>query len=374
MGYSEGKQVLYAGLDGNMPMKRRIEEEIINVILPYIDYDGAEDVKMKITMLLSGYDVIKRETAVTVYEGDINEQMLKRFLIAKAARGCSPRTVNYYRNSIRAALQMIGKAYTDVTADDIRIYLAVRVQRDHVSKTTANNERRNLSAFYTWLQKEEILIRNPMNKVEAIKETKKKKKAYTQMEIEKIRAACQTNRERALIEVLISTWCRVSEVAQIKLQDIDGNKIMVVGKGDKEREVYLTPKAQLMVETYLQERHDNNPYLFARARYTGRVGEMERLGVSRNKLNEWYMYAELVGSGHTDAGTIESIVRRLGKRAGVEKTHPHRFRRTSATMALRAGMPILTVSKMLGHESIATTQIYLDITDDELEQYHSRYS
>lgn len=354
-------------------MKRRLEEELINVILPYIDDINVDDVKMKIAMILSGYDVTKQETAVTVYEGDINEQMLKRFLIAKAARGCSPRTVTYYRNSIRMALQMIGKAYMDVTADDIRIYLAIRVQRDHVSKTTANNERRNLSAFYTWLQKEEILMKNPMNKVEAIKETKKKKKAYTQMELEKIRAACQTNRERALIEVLISTWCRVSEVASIKLQDINGNKIMVVGKGDKEREVYLSPKAQLQVDTYLRERHDSNPYLFPRALHAGQVGKIEKLGVSRSRLNEWYQHAELVGNGHMDTGTMESIVRKIGRRAGVEMVHPHRFRRTSATMALRNGMPILTVSKLLGHESIATTQIYLDITDSELEQAHERY-
>ena len=135
---------------------------------------------MIITMTLSAYEVTKPETALTVYEGDINELIIMRWLSAKLAAGCSKRTVKQYKDSVSLVLSRIGKAYQDITADDVRAYLATRIFRDGVSKTTANNERRNLSAFYYWLQKEEILLKNPMNRVDPIKVTKKKKQAFSQ--------------------------------------------------------------------------------------------------------------------------------------------------------------------------------------------------
>lgn len=353
-------------------MKQQLENELMNQILHFVDSEDAQTIQMKIAIILAGYEIHKEETNLAVYEGDINEQMIKRWLMAKIARGCSPRTVRYYRNSVTMTLQKINKPYNEITADDIRLYLAIRVQRDGISKTSANNERRNLSAFYFWLQKEEILVKNPMNKVEIIKESKKKKKAFSQMELEKIRYECQTTRETALIEILISTWARISEVACMRISDIDNNKILVHGKGDKEREVYLSPKAQLSIEQYLKERHDTNPYLFPRAKYAGDVVKMIK-GKSREDSKRWYKDPNQVGDGHSDHSTLESIVRKLGRDAGVTGCHPHRFRRTGATMALRSGMPLITVSKILGHENVGTTQIYLDISDKEMEQAHEKY-
>lgn len=353
-------------------MKETLEQELIVALMPHLIPEQVENAKLKIIMALDGYEVRKEETTLTIYEGDVNDAMLKRFLMAKIARGCSPRTVKFYKESIRLSLSKIGKPYNEVTADDIRLYLATRVHRDGVSKTTANNERRNLSSFYTWLQNEEILVKNPMKRVELIKETKKKKKAFTQMELEQMRMACTTSRETAVLEVLISTWCRVSEVAQIKISEISGNKIIAHGKGDKDREVYLSPKAQLAIGQYLADRKDDNPYLFPRAKYAGDVQSMCK-GVHRKMQAEWYKNPDLVGEGHREASTIENDIRRIGRRAKVANAHPHRFRRTGATMALRNGMPLITVSKMLGHENIGTTQIYLDISDAELEQAHEKY-
>lgn len=353
-------------------LKDECISEILNAITPFIDRSDFTDVRMKIIIAMNPYSVEKEKTSLTIYEGDINEMMLRRFLMAKAARGLSPRTVSYYRDSVRLTLGKIGKPYNEITADDIRLYMALRVQRDKVSKTTANNERRNLSAFYCWLQNEEILLRNPMKKVEPIKESKKKKKAFSQMELERIRNACRTTMDKALIETLISTWARVSEVSQIKISDLEGNKLIVHGKGDKDREVFLSPKAQLAIEIYMKERSDNNPYLFPRAKYAGDVVQMTK-GKRHQNMGEWYKDGNLVGEGHRDHSTIEAQIRRIGKNAGVENTHPHRFRRTGATMALRAGMPLITVSKILGHENIGTTQIYLDISDKELEQAHEKY-
>lgn len=353
-------------------MKEQLEQEILLSIMPFLDPEKVEDAKMRIVMALNGYDVQKEETDLAIYEGDVNEEIIKRFCMAKIARGCSPRTVKFYRESITSALCKIGKPYSEITADDIRIYLALRVQHDKVSKTTANNERRNLSAFYCWLQKEEILSKNPMNKVEQIKVTKTQKKAFSQMELELIRYNCKSSMESAIVEVLISTWARVSEVAQIKLDEIDGNKVLVHGKGDKDREVYLTSKAQLAVANYMNDRKDHNPYLFPRAKYAGDAQRFAK-SVKRNEMGNWYKNPELVGTGHRDMGTIESTIRAIGKRANVQNVHPHRFRRTGATMALRSGMPLMTVSKLLGHANIGTTQIYLDISDKELEQAHEKF-
>lgn len=356
-------------------MKQKLTEELINAALPFIDRRQIDDLKLKITMVLSKYSITEESTDLIVYEGDVNENMLKRFLMAKAAAGCSPRTLQYYKSSIKFFLERISKPYSDVSADDIRLFLATRTQIDRVSKTTANNERRCVSSFYGWLQKEEILLKNPMAKVDAIKVTKKRKPAFTQMDIEKMRYACQNSFQSALIEVLLSTWARVSEVAQIKLNEIDIEKgtVLVHGKGDKDRIVYLNDKAKLAVSHFLKDRHDNNPYLFPRCAYAGDVMKM-CTGKQKRLQGLWYTDSKFVEKNrHRDKSTIESDIRKIGKRAGVENAHPHRFRRTGATMALRNGMPLITVSKLLGHENIGTTQIYLDISDKELEQAHEKY-
>lgn len=347
--------------------KNTMINEILVALSPFIIQGAREDVRFAVTMAAASYSVTKEETALAVWDGDRNQLILKKFLAAKIAAGCSMRTVKFYRESILQALLKIGKNYDEITADDVRLYLAQRVHQDGVSKTTADNERRNLSSFYGWLQREEILARNPMQKVDKIKITKVKRKAFSPMEIERLRGACRTNRDRAIIEVLLSTWCRVSEVCNIKRSDIGESSIRVRGKGDKERDVYLNARAVFALQQYLQERTDCNPYLFP-GRNALTFRKVRSYGAS------WYLDADAVkASEPMDASSMEGLVRSLGRRAGVENTHPHRFRRTGATAALRQGMPILEVSKLLGHESIATTQIYLDISDEELLAAHTKY-
>lgn len=356
-----------------MTDKDDLRTDLINILSAYLRGDDLEEAKMRIDILMEPYHIERHGTEMVVYEGDKNTQILARFLAAKVAAGLSPRSIKYYRHTITAFFERVQKPYDLVTADDIRFYLALRVQRDKVSKTTANNEYRAASSFYGWLQKEEILLRNPMAKVDKIKETKKKKRAYDLMDLEKIRLGCESARERAIVEVLASTWCRVGELVLIRIDEIRNGKIIVHGKGDKEREVYLNARAQLAVDTYLGERSDSNPYLFPRAKYAGDLTAMSK-GKKRKQEKLWYQDPDQVDETRPmDKGSVESIVRTIGKKAGVAKSHPHRFRRTGATMALRAGMPITTVSKLLGHESLETTQIYLDISDDELAQAHSKY-
>ena len=354
-----------------------MKEDFINHTLlllgPYIMPGKADDVKMVLYMASSDYEITKAETSLIIYEGDVNQQILHRFLMAKIAKGLSKRSIAFYKQEVTKALLKIGKPYDQITPDDLRVYFANRVYVDGVSKRCANNERRCLSSFYGWLQTEEILLRNPMTKVDAMKETKSQKHAFSQMEVEKLRSECKTSMELAVFEILVSTWARVSEVAGIKISDISGNQILVHGKGDKDRLVYLTPRAQLAVERYLQDRSDDNPYLFPRAAYSGNVAAFTK-GYSRQLQREWYKVPELVAADkHRDAGSIESSIRKIGKKAGVDNTHPHRFRRTGATMALKAGMPITKVSKLLGHESIETTQIYLDVSDADLKGAHEQF-
>ena len=221
---------------------------------------------------------------------------------------------------------------------------------------TRNNERSVLSSFYQWLTDEELIPKNPVRKVPKIKEPKVQKKAFSQMELEKIRTSCTNETETAVIEILISTGCRVSELCGIKPDDIDGDRVTVHGKGNKDRICYLTAKAQIAIEDYMQseyykKRHEfGSEYLFMRKRYQGDE------------------FLKPIGKS-----SIENMTKRIGKDAGVKNCHPHRFRRTCATMALERGMPIERVSHMLGHESIETTQIYLDLTEDGMKEAHRKY-
>lgn len=209
-----------------------------------------------------------------------------------------------------------------------------------------------------------------MARIDRIKQEKTKKEALTELEIEQLRDATDDEREKFLIELLLSTGCRVSEVVQILVADIEGERILVHGKGQKDRYVYLNVKAQLALSNYMKERSDKNPYLFPRCES---VQILKKRGLSQKDMRRWWKNEENVIDGHADKGTIEQTTRRIAKRAGVEHANPHKFRRTCATMALRRGMPLEQVSRMLGHEQISTTQIYLDLTEDELALAHKKY-
>lgn len=294
-----------------------------------------------LTLALMDCEITKYTKAVTIYAGTPNEQIIKAFIVAKRVAGTSDKTCKYYRFIISQFLNKIGLHFDEVTANDIRIYFAKRELEDGVSAVTRTNERRVLSSFYGWLFDEELISKNPMRKVDRIKTKKVQKKAFSQMDLEHIRAHCQNEKETAVIETLISTGCRVSELAGITLEDIDGDAVIVHGKGDKDRTVYLTAKAQFAIDEYLKS-----------------DGYRKR----RNK-------ATVFPSVHQ----VQNIVKRIGDECGISKCHPHRFRRTCATNALEHGMPIEYVSRMLGHESLETTRIYLDLNDNDMKIAHRKY-
>ena len=326
--------------------------------------DQVSDIKNILDIALTEYDISKIQTSLIPYEGDVNEQLLKKFILCKKVEGCSDRTLDFYLKTMKHVCSEVAKPVHDWTTDDIRKYLAIRQIRDNVSDVTRDNERRNISAFFCWAVKEEILPKNIMLRIPHIKCHKTSRKAFTEMEVEKIRNYAQVDeRIAAIVETLFSTGCRVSELVNIRLQEIDGNTITVHGKGNKDRTVYLNAKAQLAIEKYVEKRKDDNQYLFPR---------MGNVIKGRGTKIWWTLSSNIDPKEHMDKSSVEGMVRKIGNKLGI-KAHPHKFRRTCATMALRKGMPIAYVSKMLGHASVVTTQIYLDLSDDELDQFHRKY-
>lgn len=303
-----------------------------------------DDIKQRIVIALDKYEIQSRTTDLTVPDPTDNINVVKRFMVAKKVAGRSDKTIDQYVRAVKRFIFVTGKQLVDVVPDDFRAYLAHRMIDDGIQGQTLANERSYISAFYDWAVASELINRNPIKLTEPIKIPKAPKKAFTEMECERIRNACKSLKEKALIETLFSTACRVSELVSIKTQDIDGNRIMVRGKGGKYAQVYLSSKAVYAIEQYVGSRTDKNPYLFPGVRIS-------------NSTNR----------------SIEKILKRVGDRAGVANVHPHRFRRTAATMALRHGMSLEMVSKMLRHERLATTMIYLDLDDQELQYQHQKY-
>lgn len=304
-----------------------------------------DEVQSEIFLALDLYEIRKRSTEIVPADPMDNEAVIRDFAAAKAVAGRSPKSVRQYVLALRRFTRTMPIRPVDTTAADIRKYTAIRLTRDGLQGRGLVNERDYLSAFFEWAVKAEIMARNPVKQVEGIKLAKIPKKAYTDLECEKIRKACETPRETAMVEVLFLTACRVSEMCGILTSSIDDRRILICGKGKKYGTIYLDSRAQLAVDAYIESRDDDNPYIFP-----GRKADQA-----------------------ITTRAVERIINEIGKRAGVSNVHAHRFRRTAATMALRRGMPLEMVSKMLRHENLQTTMRYLDLTEEELFYQHQKY-
>lgn len=335
--------------------KESMVDEIVNELANQFDIDMhlAQNV---ITVAVEKYTITQTTTELTVYHGQENISLIKKFIVCKRVAGCSSKTLKYYQATLKFFFKRVNKRATEVNTDDVRVYLAFREMRDHVSASMRDNDRRILSSFFTWMRKEGLRTDNPIETIGPIKKAKKKKKAFSEMDVEWLRIACETPRDKFIIEFLLSTGCRVSEFSQILISDLEGDQVLVHGKGSKDRYVFLNAKAQIAMKNYMAYRRE-------------KFGDQD--------INPYLLRPELNGPAQTLAPVavsgIEIAVRRIGKKAEVENVHPHRFRRTCATWALRKGMPVELVSLMLGHEKIETTQIYLDIDEDNLRTSHKKY-
>ena len=275
------------------------------------------------------------------------QDYLQEFLDVKALEGCSKATIENYKFNLNKFLLGVGKDPTEIVTQDIRKYLADYKRERGVSNTTLDNMRRVFQSFFTWMHREGYIIKDPCAAVNKIRADKIIKNPYSDEEMELMREAAKNLREKAIIEVLYSTGMRIGELEKLNKDDIDfvNGKAIVFGKGAKEREVYFNVKAQLALKKYLENRNDTNEALFV-----GLQSPYNRLKVS----------------------TYEKILRELGDRCGVH-CHPHRFRRTCATILLNKGMPIQEVSKVLGHAKLETTMIYCEIDQQSVATNHKKY-
>lgn len=277
-----------------------------------------------------------------------NSNYLAMFLNAKKIEGCSERTLSYYKTTVEKLLDGITDPIRKVTTDDIREYLANYQGLNDCSKTTIDNIRRNISSFFTWLEEEDYIIKSPMRRIHKIKTTKTVKEVISDEEIEKMRDKCKNLRDLAIIDLLYSTGIRIGELVRLNIDDIDfeERECIVFGKGDKERRVYFDAKTKIHLMGYINSRSDANPALFV-------------------TLDAPYDRLQISG--------VEIRLRHLGRELGINKIHPHKFRRTMATRAIDKGMPIEQVQKLLGHSQIDTTMHYAIVNQTNVKVAHRKF-
>lgn len=274
-------------------------------------------------------------------------QLLNSFLTAKRVEGCSPKTIEYYRNTLAMMNDVLDKSYTQITSDDLRKYLNDYEAQRRTSKVTIDNIRRIMSSFFSWLENEDYIVKSPVRRIHRVKTVVTTKETFNDEELEVIRRSCSNKRDRAVIDMLASTGMRIGELVKLDRNDINfkERECVVTGKGNKQRPVYFDARAKQSLISYLDSRGDANPALF--------------MG--------------LYGARRASIGAIESRMRDMGKKIDVGRIHPHKFRRTLATRAIDKGMPVEQVQKLLGHAKIDTTMCYAMVNQNNVKASHRKY-
>ena len=310
-------------------------------------YDAAQISIISNTALkaLSDYEITERCTELAPLD-DFNERILKRFRVCLLIEGKSESTAKQYIRTCRKLDDKIHKRYDEMGVYDLRYFLALETDRG-LSKQTVENQRANLSAFFSWLTNEDIITKNPFRQISTIKCDKKVRKIFSDVELDALRSACQKSKERAILEVLLSTGIRVDELASMEVCDIDRNTLSVHvkhGKGSKERITYISEVAMKHLMAYLNGRKEAGSSL---------------------------LYNKFHKPLSTDG--IRHILNTVADRAGVECVHPHRFRRTFATIMYKRGMPIQEIQALLGHSNINTTTLYIQMDDTLLQASYKKH-
>ncbi len=279
--------------------------------------------------------LVKRleEVVIEDLEDVSNATHLNKFIAAKRIEGCSERTIQYYKKSIEKMLSIITLPIRQITTEVLREYLMKYQSLNNCSNSTLDNMRRNLSSFFSWLEEEDYILKNPVRRIHKIRMASTIKKTITDENIEILRDGCKTLRDLAMIDLLYTTGMRVGELVNLDIDDVDFQEriCIVYGKGGKERRVYFDAETKIHLQNYITSRIDNNDALFVSLLKPHR----------RIKING-----------------VEIRIRELGRNLGINEIYPHRFRRTMATRAIDKGMPIEQVQKLLGHKQIDTTMRY----------------
>lgn len=293
-----------------------------------------------------------RDIEVSPFGGDA--AVVKLFIASKRLAGRAQSTLEAYNLEIWIARTTIGKGFKDITTADIKMYLASMMEHG-LSPVTLNNKRRYLHSFFKFLHEEGIISENPVARIDPIKEPKRQKLAYRVSDLEAVRSVCKHPRDRALLEFMLATGLRVSEVTSLKVGDIDMDhrRFQVVGKGNKQRMAFYDELAEYYLMLYLKWR-------------------MEHESITPQQLHDRPLFAKLKAPYTAiENNGIRAVLKKLSKEAGVENVHPHRFRRTFATNALHRNMPIEKVRGILGHTKVETTLLYIDEQNDLEQSYRS---
>lgn len=325
-------------------MKQNFITDVVQAMLPFLNNAQTERLQEVLQHTLFDYEVTKIES-----EKEISEQnYMELFLAAKRIEGCSEKSLKYYKTTIDMMIATVGKSVKHIETDDIRRYLTKYQEKKKSSKVTIDNIRRILSSFFSWLEDEDYILKSPVRRIHKVKIGTNIKETYSDEALELMRDNCTEPRDLAMIDMLASTGMRVGEMVLLNINDIDFNEreCIVFGKGNKERVVYFDARTKIHLQNYLNSRTDDNPALFVSLK-----APHERLKI----------------------GGIETRLREFGKQLGLHKVHPHKFRRTLATMAIDKGMPIEQLQQLLGHRKIDTTLQYAMVKQSNVKIAHRKY-
>ena len=323
-------------------MKKEIITEVLQRMLPYLNNQQLDQLKSTVDSVLTKYEI---SDDIAIRSSD---EVISKFIEAKRIEGCSEKTLNYYQKTITNMLSGIAKEVMQITTEDLRKYLTDYQHKKKISKVTVDNIRRILSSFFSWLEDEDYILKSPVRRIHKVKTISTVKETYTDEALEKMRDNCSELRDLAMIDILASTGMRVGEMVLLNRNDINFNEreCVVLGKGNKQRIVYFDARAKIHLQNYLDNRTDNDEALFVTLR-----SPYSRLSI----------------------GGVEVRIRELGKKLGMNKVHPHKFRRTLATVAIDRGMPIEQLQHLLGHKRIDTTWQYAMVKQSNVKNAHRKY-
>ena len=329
-------------------MKNQVITEITRQMLPYLDNAQMEHLQEVLQHCLWNVEITSSGKNTELFVRETNEEMLEMFLSAKRVEGCSEKTLRYYETSLLRMFSEVDMHVTKMKTDDLRNYLSEYQQRTQCSRGNIDNIRRILSSLFAWLEDENYILKSPVRRIHKIRSCKTVKETYTDEALETMRDQCGSIRDLAMIDLLASTGMRVGELVHLNKDDIDfeNRECVVFGKGSKERPVYFDARTKIHLKNYLDSHRDDNPALFV-----SMLSPYNRLEISG----------------------VEVRLRKLGRRLGINKVHPHKFRRTLATRAIDKGMPIEQVQRLLGHAKIDTTMQYAMVNQNNVKISHRKY-
>lgn len=327
--------------------QEKFYHELIAMLENEVSHDSLERIAKQLTRLINEYEISTKCTDVIEY--DPFPACVKTYLVTRKIEGAAISTLGLYALRLRQFFETVKKPIEQITANDIRFYLYYIQDTTKCSDITLDCTRSIIATFFKWANAEGYISSNPCISIRPIKCVKKERTHLSEVEIETIRNSCKTLRDKAIIEVLYSTGCRVSELINIKISDLDFSKkeVTLFGKGSKFRKSYINTRAELAINEYLKSRTDNSENLFVSLR------------APHDKIKK---------------ATVEKVVAELGINAGLtRKIFPHLIRHTTATIGLQRGMNIVEIQKMLGHENVETTMVYAKVAEETVKNSHKKF-